>query len=46
LAAKWPDQTTLRLLESQVSSFGKGWIRQEIERNIEALRQKLAEKTT
>ena len=46
LAEQWPDQTTLRLLESQVSSFEEEWIRRGIERNIEALRQKLAEKTT
>jgi hypothetical protein len=41
LAEKWPDETTLALLESQVSSFEFNWVRNKIESSIESLRAKL-----
>ena len=41
LAEKWPDETTLALLEAQVSSFKQDWNRSDIEELAEALRKKL-----
>lgn len=41
LAEKWPDQTTLELLEAQVAKFQNEWFHSEIQRTIKSLREKL-----
>ncbi|NQU23240.1 MAG: hypothetical protein HQ567_18325, partial [Candidatus Nealsonbacteria bacterium] len=41
LAEKWPDETTLRLLEAQVGLLEADWIRSRIQETIEPLREKL-----
>ena len=41
LSIKWPDDKSLKLLQSQLSSFHETYYREQIEEAIKTLREKL-----